>query len=182
MRATGVTADDDRRTVIIHSQFMRPDQLDAYVELGFSPSFFTVHTFFWADEHIANLGVERTNFISPMASACAKGLRCSNHNDFSVTPMEPMRLIWTSVARKSRSGAVIGAAERVDRWQALKAVTIEAAWQLFEEDQKGSIEPGKLADLVILDGNPLTGELDAVLDIGVVRTYKEGTPVFERDD
>jgi predicted amidohydrolase YtcJ len=84
-RAAGITAAQDRRTVIIHSQFMRPDQLDAYAELGFAPSFFTVHAFFWGDVHVENLGRERAHFLSPMASAIAKGLYCSNHNDFSVT-------------------------------------------------------------------------------------------------
>ena len=179
-RSYGVDAADDRRTVVIHSQCMRPDQLDAYVELGFSPSFFTVHTFYWGDVHVANLGELRAGFISPMWSAAAKGLRCSNHTDFSVTPMEPMRMIWSAITRRSRSGRVIGPAERVDRWQALKALTIEAAWQLFEEDDKGTLEPGKLADLVVLDGNPLTVGTDEILDIDAVRTYKEGRIVFDR--
>ncbi|MFN8467549.1 MAG: amidohydrolase, partial [Caldilineaceae bacterium] len=114
-RAAGVKASDDRRTVIIHSQVMRPDQLDAYVELGFSPSFFTVHTFFWGSEHTANLGEKRASFISPMASAVKKGLRCSNHNDFSVTPVDPMRMMWSSVTRQAREGQILGPEERVDR-------------------------------------------------------------------
>jgi predicted amidohydrolase YtcJ len=179
-RAAGVKAADGRRTVIIHSQVMRPDQLDAYVELGFSPSFFTAHTFFWGSEHTANLGEQRASFISPMASAAKKGLHCSNHCDFSVTPMDPMRMMWSSVTRQSREGHIIGPAERVDRWQALKALTIEGAWQIFEEDQKGTIEAGKLADLVILDGNPLTVEIHAILPIKAVETIKEGKTVFTR--
>lgn len=178
-RAAGVTAADDRRTVIIHSQFMRPDQLDSYVALGFSPSFFTVHAFFWGTVHTKNLGKERAYFLSPMASARKKGLRCSNHNDFSVTPMEPMRMIWSAVTRQSREGDIIGPDERVDRWQALRAITIDAAWQIREESQKGSIEVGKLADLVILDGNPLAVSEDEILDIRVIETLKEGKTVYE---
>jgi predicted amidohydrolase YtcJ len=176
----GVKASEDRRTVIIHSQAMRPDQLDTYAELGFSPSFFTMHTFFWGTEHTANLGEKRASFISPMASAIAKGLVCSNHSDFSVCPMDPMRMMWSSVTRQAREGQIIGPAERIDRWQALKALTINAAWQLFEEDQKGTLEAGKLADLVILDANPLTVETDAILDIQVVETLKEGETVYRR--
>jgi predicted amidohydrolase YtcJ len=179
-RAAGVKASDDRRTVIIHSQVMRPEQLDAYVELGFSPSFFTVHTFFWGSEHTVNLGEKRASFISPMASAVKKGLRCSNHNDFSVTPMDPMRMMWSSVTRQAREGQVLGPEERVDRWQALKALTIEGAWQLFEEDQKGTVEAGKLADLVILDANPLAVPTDDILKIKVVETLKEGMTVYKR--
>jgi predicted amidohydrolase YtcJ len=179
-RAAGVTAGQDRRTVIIHSQCMRPDQLDAYADLGFSPSFFTVHTFFWGEEHMTNLGEERAAFISPMKSAIAKGMRCSNHSDFSVTPMDPMRMMWSAVTRQSRGGKIIGAAERIDRWESLKALTINAAWQLREEDQKGTIAAGKLADLVILDGNPLTVETDKILAVKVVETFKEGKSVYQR--
>jgi len=181
MRATGVKAADDRRTVIVHSQCMRPDQLDPYAELGFSPSFFSAHTFYWGDEHLANLGPQRADFISPMASAFAKGLRCSNHSDFSVTPMEPMRVMWSSMVRTSKKGVVLGADERIDNWKALQALTIEAAWQIFEEKTKGSLEAGKLADMVILDANPLTAAPEALLDIAVLETLKEGKTVYRKE-
>ena len=181
MRATGVKAADDRRTVIVHSQCMRPDQLDPYVELGFSPSFFAVHTFYWGDEHLANLGPQRADFISPMASAFAKGLRCSNHTDFSVTPMEPMRIMWASMVRTSKTGVVLGADERIDNWKALQSLTTEAAWQIFEEKTKGSLEVGKLADMVILDANPLTAAPEQLLDIAVLETLKEGKTVYRKE-
>ncbi len=180
-RAAGVTAADDARTVIIHSQFMRPDQLDAYVELGFTPSFFTVHAFYWGDVHIANTGKERSDFISPMVAAQKKGIRFTNHSDFSVTPMEPMRMAWSAVARTSRTGQILGPDQRVDMWTSLKALTIDAAWQIREDDSKGSIAPGKLADLVILDGNPMTVTLDDVLNIQVVETFKEGNSVYRQE-
>jgi predicted amidohydrolase YtcJ len=179
-RAAGVKADQDRRTVIIHSQFMRPEQLDSYAELGFSPSFFTNHTFFWGTTHVQNVGTERAFFTSPMASAVKKGLRCSNHTDFSVTPMEPMRVVWSSITRLSREGQVIGPNERIDAWQAMKAITIESAWQIREENSKGTIEVGKLADLVVLDGNPLTIDTAKIVDIKVVETFKEGKSVYRR--
>jgi predicted amidohydrolase YtcJ len=179
LRAAGVRAGDDSRPIVIHSQCMRPDQLDDYVELGVNPSFFTAHTFYWGDEHLANLGPERAGFLSPMASAIAKGRICSNHTDFSVTPMEPMRVMWSAIKRISKKGTPIGPAERVDVWQALRAITIDAAWQIREEDIKGTLEPGKLADLVILDANPLAVETDSLLDIAVVETLKEGRTVYQ---
>lgn len=179
-RLAGVKADEDRQTVIIHSQFMRPDQLHPYVELGFSPNFFTVHAFFWGDVHLENLGPARAFFMSPIKSALAKGLHCSNHNDFSVTPIEPMRMVQTAVGRVSRSGVVMGPDERVDVWQALKALTIGPAWQIREENAKGSIAEGKLADLVILDANPMTTPVDKITDIKVVETFKEGGSVYKR--
>jgi predicted amidohydrolase YtcJ len=114
-----------------------------------------------------------------MASAVKHGLHCSNHSDFSVTPMDPMRMAWTSITRQAREGQIIGPDERVDRWQAFKALTIEGAWQVFEEDQKGTIEAGKLADLVILDANPFTVETDDLLKIKVVETIKEGKTIYQ---
>jgi len=179
-QAAGVKADEDRRTVIIHSQFQRPDQLEAYAELGFSPSYFTVHVFYWGEEHMANTGIERASFISPMKSAATKGLVCSNHSDFSVTPMDPMRMMWSAVVRTTRTGRVLGPDERIDRWESLKALTINAAWQIREEDRKGKIAPGMLADLVILDANPLTVETDRILEIKAVETFKEGKSVYQR--
>ncbi|MFN9988809.1 MAG: amidohydrolase family protein, partial [Cyanobacteriota bacterium] len=134
--------------------------------------------FFWGDVHVENLGRERAYFLSPMASAIAKGLHCSNHNDFSVTPVEPMRMVYTAVERISRKGEVIGPGERVSPWQALKALTIEAAWQIREEGKKGTIEPGKLADLVILDADPTAVSSAKILDIAVVETFKEGKSVY----
>ncbi|MEU0495910.1 amidohydrolase [Mycobacterium sp. NPDC006124] len=177
-RAAGMSAGDDRRTIVIHSQFMRPDQLDDYVELGLSPSFFTVHAYFWGDLHEQNLGRERSHYLSPMASAVKAGLHCSNHNDFSVTPIDPMRMVWSAVARTSRTGVVMGPDERVDPWQALKALTVEAAWQIHEEDEKGTLAAGKLADLVILDRDPTAVPTNEILDIAVVETFKEGRSVY----
>jgi len=87
-------------------------------------------------------------------------------------------VVWTAVNRVSRSGAVIGADQRVTPLEALKAITINAARQYREDDQKGSLETGKLADLVVLDGNPLTVDPMAIKDIRVVETIKDGETVY----
>jgi predicted amidohydrolase YtcJ len=169
-----------RRTTVIHSQFVRPDQLDKYVEYGFIPSFFTNHAFFWGDVHVKNLGEAMASSLSPMKTARAKGLRTSNHTDAAVTPPDPLFTIWTAVNRTSRSGKVIGPAERVSPLDALKATTIDAAYQYFEESTKGSIEVGKLADLVILSDNPLTIDPAKIAEIRVLETIKEGKTVYRR--
>lgn len=167
-----------KRTVIIHSQFVRPDQLERYVRYGFLPSFFTNHAFFWGDVHVENLGRERACFLSPTRTARAMGIRFSNHSDFAVTPLNPMFILWTSVSRTSRSGQVIGPDERLDPWDGLKALTIDAAYQYGEEQDKGSLEVGKLADLVVLDRNPLTVPVEDIKDIKIVETFKEGRSIF----
>ncbi len=169
----------DRRTTIVHSQFIRKDQLQKYVEYKLIPSFFTEHTFFFGDTHVLNRGKEQAYFLSPMKTAIGMGLRPSNHTDFNVAPIDQMFVIWTAVNRTSRSGQVIGPDERVSPMDALKAITINAAFQYKEEATKGSIEPGKLADLVILTANPLTVQPAAIKDIKVVETIKEGKTIYQ---
>jgi predicted amidohydrolase YtcJ len=85
----------DRRTVSVHSQFIRRDQLDKFVEYRIIPTFYTEHTFFFADTHIRNRGMEQTSFISPMKTAIAKGLRPTNHTDFNVVPIDQMFAVWS---------------------------------------------------------------------------------------
>lgn len=169
---------DDSRTVIIHSQFMRPDQLEDYARYGMVPSFFSNHAFFWGDVHLENLGEERAKFLSPMNSASKLGIHFTNHNDYIVTPMDQLFTVWSAVNRVSRSGNIIGAQERITPAQALRAITLDGAWQNKEEDIKGSITVGKLADLVVLDNNPLTVEPMAIKDIKVLATYKEGQKIY----
>lgn len=174
----GITAADDRRTIVVHSQFQRPDQLDRYVRLGLSPSYFTNHTFFWGDVHVRNIGPEKAAFISPIRAAKAKGLVFSNHTDFNVTPLNPFLVLWTAMARQSRSGRLIGPDQRVDAYTALQGLTTGPAWQLFEEDRKGKIKAGLLADLVILSGDPLKAEVGKIRDLRVLETIKEGKTVY----
>ncbi len=170
-----------RRTTIVHSHFVRHDQLDKYAEYDMLASFFTNHTFFWGDVHVENTGKDRAYFMSPMRSSRERGIRASNHSDFAVTPLDPMFILWTSVNRISRSGQVIGPGERIAPHDGLRALTIDAAYQYGEEDRKGSIETGKLADLTILDANPTTVDAAAIKDIKVSETIKEGKTIYKRD-
>lgn len=176
--AAAGSVDRDRRTVVVHSQFVRPDQLRKFVEYKLIPSFYTEHTFFFSDAHIRNRGMEQAQGMSPMRSAIELGLRPTNHTDFNVVPIDHLMVAWSAVNRLSRSGEVIGPDERIPVLDALKAITINAAYQYSEEDSKGSIQPGKLADLVILDRNPLTVDPLQIKDIRVVETIKRGRTIF----
>lgn len=175
----GITAKDDRRTVVIHSQFQRPDQLDKYVKLGMSPSYFTNHTFFWGDVHIKNIGRKKADFISPMKAAKDKGLVISNHTDFNVTPLDPFFVIWSAMSRTSRTGQVLGSDQRVDAYTALQALTTGPAWQIFEENRKGTIKEGLLADFVILSADPVKTNVDKIREIKVIETIKEDKTIFK---
>lgn len=177
---TGQAADKDRRTVPVHAQFARLDQLNAFKKYKMVPSFFTNHAYFWGDVHVKNLGTKRADALSPLATADKLGLRYTNHSDDTVTPVDPLFAVWSAVNRTSRSGQIIGRDERISPYQALKATTKNAAYVYFEEDRKGTLTAGKLADLVILDANPLTVAPNAIKDIKVVSTIKEGKTIYHR--
>lgn len=172
----------DRHVTLIHAQFTRKDQLDKFAQYKVTPSFYTLHTYYFADAHIANRGRAQAMYISPMRDAIDKGLRPTNHTDFIVAPLDQMFMLWSAVNRISRSDAVIGADQRVTAMEGLKAMTINVAIQYGEQDSKGTLEPGKKADLVILDRNPLSVDAMAIKDIKVVETIKEGKSIYSKGD
>ena len=169
----------EARPLIIHAQMTRNDQIARMAALGVTPSFFSAHTFFWGDRHAGIfMGPERAANMSPAKWAQEAGVRFSSHMDTPVTPMRPLQAVWSPVERKTKTGVVLGPDQRIDRMTALRAVTIDAAWQVFMDDQVGSIEPGKLADLVVLSGSPLTAP--DLRDLLVDMTVIEGVTHFER--
>lgn len=176
VRANGLAG---KRTIAVHSQVVQHGQLAAMKALDIQPSFFAAHTYFWGDWHReVALGAARADFISPQATAWSVGLRPSAHSDAPVVPPNIMRLVWSSVNRRTRSGDILGPTERISPYQALKQVTINAAWQLKEDLLKGSIEKGKIADFVILDGNPLDVDRQEICNIKVSATIKDGQFIF----
>lgn len=167
------------RPTMIHCQTVREDQLDQMVELDMLPSIFVSHTYYWGDVHLKNLGEERGRRISPAKSAFDRGLVVNFHQDSPVVKPRMLHTVWAAVNRITRNGESIGPEERIGVYDALKAVTINAAYAYFEEDIKGTIEEGKLADLVILDKNPLEVEPSDIKDIQVMETIKEGITLYK---
>jgi predicted amidohydrolase YtcJ len=168
----------DHRSVTIHAQLTREDQLDDMQRLGIVPSFFAAHPYFWGDWHRLSFGDDRALRISPLRSSLDRGLAFTIHNDAPVVPADIMRLMEIAVTRKTRSGFVLGDAERIEFADALHAVTLGAAYQYFEEDRKGSIEVGKRADLVVLARDPAAGSPDMISEIGIVETFARGASVY----
>lgn len=171
---------EGRRDVIIHGQYIREDQLDEAKKMDLLASLFPLHTFYWGDWHKELIGDSLGNKISPVRTALNKDIKVTIQTDAPVALPNLMRVIWTAVERTSRSGKVIGEAERITPYEALKAITVWSAYQHYEEDKKGTLENGKLADLVILDKNPLKVKPDEIKDIQVIQTIKEGIPVFKK--
>ncbi|MEG0215769.1 MAG: amidohydrolase [Hungatella sp.] len=169
---------DKLRPVMIHCQTIRDDQLDQMVPLHMIPSIFVGHVYYWGDVHQKNLGEERGKRISPCESAFKKGLCVNFHQDTPVTKPDMLHSVWCAVNRVTRNGGLLDPQQVCSVYDALKAVTINAAYAYYEEDSKGSIREGKVADLVILDQNPLTVEPMKIRDIRVLATIKDGKTVY----
>jgi predicted amidohydrolase YtcJ len=151
--------------------------------VGAVPSFLTTGLLPGGDMVVKLWGAERANQAMAAASMARAGIPYTFSHDAPVSP-QPwiLPLVDAGVNRRTPSGMVIGAAERVSAYGALRAVTAHAAWQIKEEKTKGTLEVGKLADLVILERNPLTVDPATIKDIAVLETIKEGRTIFRRED
>ena len=169
-----------KRQVIIHAQLLRKDQLERVKRLEMIPSFFVAHVFRWGDIHIQNLGLERAKGISPAGSALKEGITFTFHQDSPVIEPDMFETVWCAVRRKTKNGAVLGEKERIGVYDAIKAVTANAAYQYFEEGKKGIIAPGAFEDFIIADRNPLSlTDNDELKNIKILSTIKRGTKVYE---
>ncbi len=181
-RAQDTSPRKDSRHIMVHSQMARPNQLEAMAELQITPTFFPSHVYYWGDRYQnLFLGGSRASLISPLNTADKMGVRYSIHSDTPVTPIEPFKMAHHAVTRTTRKGSVLGKEERISVIRALRAMTIDAAWQMFLEDDRGSIEPGKWADLIVISENPL--ELRRELsDITVEQTWIGGVLRYDRNE
>ena len=170
----------DSRFIFIHCQTVRPDQLKRIAELKACISFFPVHTYYWGKRHHdIFLGPKRAKRLDPVRESMSLGINCTLHNDTYITPIDPLLCVWSAVNRQSYEGQDLGKAEQgIDVYSALKAITINAAFQGFEENVKGSIEVGKLADFVVLAENPLEIDELSIKDLPVLATIVGNKLVF----
>lgn len=166
--------------ILIHGQFIRPDQVQALKDLGIFPSMFPMHTFYWGDWYTRIVGPEQGAGISPMRSILRAGLHATSHTDAPVALPNLMQVAWATVNRVSRSGKVIGEDERVTPYEAMKMITLWGAEQFGEVDRKGSLAPGKLADMVVLSDDPVAIDPMKINAIQVLETIKEGKTVYSR--
>ncbi|MFM8516841.1 MAG: amidohydrolase [Nevskiaceae bacterium] len=165
--------------VMIHAQTVRDDQLDRMAALGMTPSFFVGHTFYWGDWHREEtLGAPRADRISPTRSAIDRGLSFTLHTDTPVVPPDMLRTLWSATSRRTRSGDILGPAQRLTVWEALQGLTINAARQQGDGEMKGTIEVGKQADFVRLSADPLGTDPEALRELRVLETIARGRSVW----
>ncbi|GIU67155.1 amidohydrolase [Candidatus Phycosocius spiralis] len=171
----------DRRPVLIHGQFLRKDQIASFDRLGVIPSLFPMHTFYWGDWHRDHtIGPVDADNISPTGWVRERKMIFTTHHDAPVAFPDSMRVLDATVTRRSRSGDILGASQRVDVMTGLKAMTIWPAYQHYEEDRKGSLKVGKLADFVILSADPTAVDPETIDQIKVEETIKEGHTIYRR--
>lgn len=169
------------RPVMVHAQMLRQDQMPRLKKIGMIPSFFIAHVYQWGDTHIKNLGFKRASQISPANTAVENEILFTFHQDSPVIEPNMLETVWCAVNRKTKDGVTLGENQKISVINALKAITINAAYQYFEENIKGSIEVGKQADFVILNDNPLKVEDDKIKDILVLETIKNGQIIYKKD-
>ena len=167
------------RPVIIHAQLIGIDQLEKVKEFGLIPSYFVAHTYYWGDIHIENFGLERARKISPAKSTLEKNILFTFHQDSPIIEPNMFETIMCAVERKTKKDIVLGEEGKIDVLNAIKAVTINAAYQYFEENEKGSIKEGKKADLILIDKNPLKIKKEEIKNIKILETMKNGKVLYK---
>ncbi|MFP5528039.1 amidohydrolase [Peptococcus simiae] len=168
----------DPRPVMIHCQTVRDDQLDRMKKIGMIASIFVDHVYYWGDTHLKNLGPVRGPHISPAKTAMRKGLSVNFHTDCPIVMPNLFQTIWTAVTRQTKKGITLGQDEQVSVWEALKALTVNAAFAYFEENEKGSLEVGKKAEFIIVSDNPLQVEKNHLRNITVLACIKQGKCLY----
>ncbi|MCU7585821.1 amidohydrolase [Adlercreutzia muris] len=170
------------RPVMIHAQTARADQYGKMAEIGMIPSIFSSHIWYWGDAHLRNLGPARGGRVSACGDAARAGLPFTLHTDTPVLRPNLLEAAWCAVNRVTKAGAQLDEDQKVTPYEAMRAITFNGAYQYGEEDLKGTLEAGKLADLVVLDRNPLAVDPREIRDIKVLATIKEGAVIYRRDE
>ncbi|MEI0531296.1 amidohydrolase [Brachyspira pilosicoli] len=168
------------RAVLVHSQIVKENEYKRMSEFNIIPSLFVAHIYYWGDTHIANLGMERASQISVSKTALDNNLPFTYHQDTPVIKPNMIETISCALNRTTKDGVLLGENQKIDALNAFKAITINAAYQNGEEDIKGSLKEGKLADLVILSDDPLKIDAKEINNIEVLETIKEGKTLYKK--
>lgn len=167
------------RPTLIHALVMDRPMLEKAAALGAVISFFGAQPYYWCDAYIRSIGLERTRQVCPARTALECGTMFNFHHDAPVIEPDMMETVWSVVSRTTREGVCLDE-ERISVLDALRAVTVNAAYEYFEEDKKGTIEVGKAADFAVLAQDPLEADISELKNIAVLETYKDGVRIYKR--
>ncbi len=172
----------ERRCRIEHCSILHDEHIEKISALGLSPSFLIGHVHYWGKAFVEELfGLEKAEKLDRTAACEAAGIRWTLHSDDPVTEMGPLRCVENAVTRSMwRTEKILAPDERIPVEVALRAMTIDAAWQCHSEHEVGSLEAGKYADFVVLDADPLKVASNKISDIAVNQTWVNGKRVFNR--
>jgi predicted amidohydrolase YtcJ len=166
--ALGRRAAPDHRFTIQHGQLVNAAQFRRMKSLGLCVNLFPNHHFYWGDQHYAiTVGPERAERMNACATALAAGVPLAIHSDAPVTPLGPLFTAWCAVNRLTASGRVLGARERIGVEEALRTITLGAAYTLKLDQEIGSIECGKRADFAVLEDDPLQIGAERLKDVRI---------------
>ena len=169
------TPRSDHRHTLQHCQMADESQFRRMKALGTCVNLFANHLYYWGDQHVAHtMGLDRARRMDAVGTAVRLGVPVAIHSDVPVTPLAPLFTAWCAVNRRTASGKLLGADERVSVAEALAAITGGPAFSLRLDHLVGSIEPGKFADFAVLEDDPETVAPDALKDIAVWGTVLGG--------
>jgi predicted amidohydrolase YtcJ len=172
----------DPRNRDIHCSVVNPRIIDRIKKLEVLPTIFGQYAYYHGDKLIPSFGEKRLEWMFAARSFLDAGVMIAAHSDYPCAPYPPLMAIHSLVNRTSKAGNPIGRSQRISVTEALKLYTTNAAFHQFDEDKLGSLEPGKLADLVVLSDDILTVPSENIIDIEVNMTIIEGRIVYRRSD
>ena len=165
----------DHRHTLTHCQMADESQFRRMAQLGICSNLFANHIYYWGDQHYCQtMGPDRAMRMDACATAKRIGVPFTIHSDAPVTPLDPLFTAWCAVNRQTASGRILGPNERIDVEDALRAITLGAAFTLRLDHLVGSIEPGKYADFAVLDDDPTAVPVEALKDVPVWGTVIDG--------
>jgi predicted amidohydrolase YtcJ len=154
-----------------------PDLLEKMKKLGIVPIPNPAFLYEFGEGYIKNYG-EQVEWMFPLGSYAEEGIIAAAGSDTPVTVPNPLRDIYCAMTRRTESGTSVGESQKTTLMHAIRAFTLNGAYASFEENIKGSIEVGKLADLVVLDGSILSSAPEEILSLTPVLTMINGEVVF----
>ena len=171
---------EDPRNRDIHCTVVNPKLVQRIKKLGMLPTIFGPYVYYHGDKLIPSFGEERLEWMFAARSFLDAGIMLSAHSDHPCAPFPPLMAIHGLVNRTTKAGRPIGQSQKISVMEALRLYTINAAYQSFDENELGSLEPGKLADMVVLGQDILSIETDKIIDIAIEKTIINGNVIFEK--